>query len=81
MGGIFQEDFSPTAAPTSAIEVVIPGLLNPRSMAQTSSFIMETLSADGSVIDRLESGLDVAMMKPGELTDFSVQPMSFLNGE
>jgi hypothetical protein len=61
--------------------VKIPGLLNPRSTLQTSSFILETLNIQQNVIDRLATQLEVQMVRPGELTEFIVTPESLRNGE
>ena len=54
--------------------------MNPRSVEQTSSIILETVDRNFNTIDILSTKLEVTMVRPGELSEFLVTPESFTNG-
>jgi hypothetical protein len=78
---MFDQDFVPDGTTMYRVTAQIPGMVNPRSLLPTSSIIFETLDANQNTIDRIDSKLEVSMVRPGELTDFLVRPDSLVNGE
>ena len=80
LSGMFSQGLTPDGSEDYKFTVSIPGMMNPRSVEQTSSIILETVDRNFNTIDILSTKLEVTMVRPGELSEFLVTPESFTNG-
>jgi hypothetical protein len=60
--------------------IACDGFKNPRTTRVTSSFALSTYDSSGNAIEAISTGVTVQMLTRPDLTDFSVQIGSGVNG-